>query len=109
MKIFYWEYRLIFLFSILWIATRVDFWLEIWIPMGYRLPIIFPYNAVENLTVVKKDFYEFSKNKRKMQTLLIFVQVISALECAREWIEMSVSFWKLLLIDSGRIIIKSPE
>lgn len=39
--------------------------------------------AVENLTVVKKDFSELPKNKRKKQTLWIFVQVISALISAK--------------------------
>lgn len=42
-----------------------------------------PDKAVENLPVVRRDFYELPKNKRKMQTFLIFVQVISDLEFAR--------------------------
>lgn len=64
--------------------------------------------AAEDLAVVRKDFYELPKNKRKVQTLLILVQVISALEYAKRMIEMIVLFSKILLIDIEKIIINSP-
>lgn len=61
------------------------------------------------MTVVRTDICKLPKNKRKEQTLLIFVQAISALESARR-IKRNYRFiLKDTAIDIEMIIIKSPE
>lgn len=69
--------------SVLWVTTRVDFWLEICVPKGSKDTHHFAWQSSRKSDSCQKGFLKLHENKRKEQTLLIFAQVISTLKSAR--------------------------